>query len=125
MDLDWTTMVLQVSGSQDWNTVHHDVDFARDSGHSGPFYNTGWTSAMLARVLTDWMGLDGWVCKLAFQMRKMNSHGDRVRGRGRVVAKRVDGLRHLVDLEVWLENDRDGITTPGSAVVALPARRQA
>jgi hypothetical protein len=27
-----------------------------------------------------------------------------------------------VELEVWAENERDGVTTPGQAVVSLPRR---
>jgi acyl dehydratase len=124
MDLGWTALALQVSGSQDWNAVHHDLDYARESGHTGPFYNTGWTSAMLGRAVTDWIGVRGWVCRLEFEMRKMNRQGDTVRARGRVVGKRFADARHLVDLDVWLENDREGTTTTGTAVVALPVSGQ-
>ncbi|MBK6739891.1 MAG: hypothetical protein IPG64_19535 [Haliea sp.] len=58
--LDATAMVLQVSGSQDWNLVHHDTAFAQESGMPGIFYNTGWTTGMLGRLLTDWAGRSGW-----------------------------------------------------------------
>jgi acyl dehydratase len=120
MELDWTSLVLQVSGSQDWNVVHHDVDFARDSGHSEPFYNTAWTAAMLGRVVTDWIGPRGWLRSLEFRMRKMNVRGVTVIGRGSVTGKRIEGDEHLVDLDVWLENDREGVTTVATAVVRLP-----
>ena len=123
MDLDWTTMALQVHGSQDWSRIHHDPDYARDSGHDDIFYNTGWTAGMLGRALTDWMGVEGWVRKLNFQMRGMNMNGDTVSAKGTVTDKRVDDDgRHLVDVDVWLENDRVGKTTPASAVVQLPNR---
>ncbi|MEZ5502226.1 MAG: hypothetical protein R3E50_06055 [Halioglobus sp.] len=120
--LDWTEMVLQVSGSQDWNLVHHDSDYARDSGMPGIFYNTGWTTGMLGRVLTDWAGYSGWVEKLSFQMRGMNSSGARVRAHARVTGKRVEAGRALVDLDIFLENDLVGVTTPGKATVRLPTR---
>lgn len=121
MHLNWTTMVEQVHGSQDWNFVHHDPDFAQESGHSGIFYNTGWTSALLCRALTDWIGVDGWLRNLDFQMRRMNMNGDTVRARARVTGKH-QGENGVVELEVWLENDREGVTTPGNAVVYLPSR---
>jgi hypothetical protein len=38
------------------------------------------------------------------------------------VGKRIDDGRHLVDLEMWLENDREGVTSPATAVVSLPVR---
>ncbi|MCU1447960.1 MAG: hypothetical protein JWP02_130 [Acidimicrobiales bacterium] len=123
MRLGWTSMALQVSGSQDWNIVHHDLDYARDSGHDAPFYNTGWTSAMLARLLTDWIGPTGWVSKIEFQMRKMNRLRDTVHVRGKVAGKHVDETgSHCVEMDIWIENDRDGVATPGTALVKLPTR---
>lgn len=120
--LDATAMVLQVSGSQDWNLVHHNTEFAQESGMQGIFYNTGWTTGMLGRVLTDWAGRSGWVEKLSFQMRGMNGAGAVVRAHARVTAKRMEAGRALVDLDIFLENDLAGITTPGKATVRLPTR---
>lgn len=123
LHLGWTTMVQQVDGSQDWNRQHHDHEFAVDSGVDEVFYNTGWTAGLLGRLLTDWMGRDGWVESMGFQMRAMNTNGDVVRSRGRVTGLRIEQGRHLVDLEIALENDRVGVTTPGTATVRLPHSR--
>jgi acyl dehydratase len=120
VELDATQMVLQVSGSQDWNIVHHDTEFAKDSGMQGIFYNTGWTTGMLGRLLTDWAGRSGWVEKLSFQMRGMNGTGAVVRAHARVTGKRMEDSRALIDLDIYLENDQVGITTPGKATVRLP-----
>lgn len=122
MTLTWTSLALQVSGSQDWSAVHHDPEFATDSGHARPFFNTGWTAAALGRVLSDWAGNSGWLCSLEFRMRKMNVLGDTMHARGVVTGKRVDGDRQLVDLDVWLENEREGKTTPATATMMLPLK---
>ena len=123
MKLGWTAMAVQVSGSQDFNPLHHDVDWAQNSGHKGIFYNTGFTQGCLSRLLTDWHGVDGWVKKFSFQMRRMNMNGDTMQVRGKVQAKReVSGGPNEVHLEIWIENDREGITTTGGAVVQLPLR---
>jgi acyl dehydratase len=122
VELDSTAMVLQVSGSQDWNLVHHDIEFARDSGMQGIFYNTGWTTGMLGRLLADWAGQSGWVEKLNFQMRGMNGAGAVVRAHAQVTDKRIEDSRALIDLDIFLENDQVGITTPGKATVRLPYR---
>lgn len=126
VELTWTALALQVSGSQDWSTVHHDPVFASESGHATPFFNTGWTAAMLGRVLSDWAGPYGWLCRLDFSMRRMNALGDTVFGRATVTGKQIaeDG-RHLVELDVWLENKREGRTTPARATVRLRSRAQA
>jgi len=121
--LDWQDVVLQVSGSQDWNRVHYDHQFAVDSGHREVFFNVGWTSATLSKLLTDWCGADGWLCELEFQMRRMISPGDTLTVRAEITGKRVEDGRGLVEFDVWLETDREGTTTPGRAVVALPIPR--
>ena len=121
--LDATRMVKQVSGSQDFYEVHHDTAFAQAGGHRDIFYNTGFTRANLGRLLTDYVGDDGWVKKLRFEMRRMNMNGDTMRVRGKVAARReIEGADNEVDIELWIENDREGITTPASATVTLPSR---
>ena len=61
--------------------------------------------------------------KFRFEMRRMNIPDDEVHARGKVVAKSEQDDEHgLVELEVWLENDRLGVTTPGWATVRLPRR---
>lgn len=123
--LDWTALALQVSGSQDVYPVHHDPDFAKESGHDRPFFNTDWTSALLTRTVTDWAGTGGWMRHLDFQMRKMNALGDVVRGRARVreTNPAADGGT-IVELDVWLENDSAGVTTIGSATVVFDGPRR-
>jgi acyl dehydratase len=118
-----TKIVEQVSGSQDFYAVHHDREFARAGGHPDIFVNTGFTRAALGRLLMEFAGPEGWLRRLRFEMRRMNRPGDTMRVRGRVTAKRVaeDG-EHEVDLDVWIENDREGITTPATATVLLPVR---
>ena len=115
-------VVKQVSGSQDFYEVHHDQEFARGGGHADIFLNTGFTRAALARMLTDWAGDKGWLRRLRIEMRRMNRPGDVLRMRGKVIGKEVRNGERCVDLEVWVENDREGITTPSQATVILPSR---
>ncbi len=117
-----TRIVLQVSGSQDWNPLHHDPEHARSAGHPDIFVNTGFTTACYGRLLSDYAGERGWVKKLSMQMRRMNHPGDLMSMKGKVVRKYRQGDERLVDLEVWVENARIGVTSPGAATVRLPAR---
>ncbi|HZP26564.1 MAG TPA: hypothetical protein VFB90_05895 [Dehalococcoidia bacterium] len=116
---------LDVSGSQDWYPPHHDAEFARKAGHAGIFMTTGFTQAALVRVLTDWMGDEGFLKRLSFEMRRQQRPGDTMTCRGRVTRKYIEDGRHYVDCEVWAESEREGMTTPGRAVVALPSRESA
>lgn len=115
-------VALQTSGSQDWYPVHFDAAFARKSGHDDIFMNTGFMQAALVRLISDWMGDLGFLRKLRMEMRRQQRPGDTMLCRGRVTACRKDGGAGLVELEVWAENEREGVTTPATAVVLLPLR---
>jgi acyl dehydratase len=113
---------LQTSGSQDWYPVHYDREFARRAGHPDIFMNTGFLQAALVRLITDWMGDEGFLRRLRFEMRRQQRPGDTMVCRGRVAGKSEAADGGLVELEVWLENEREGVTTPGTALVLLPRR---
>jgi acyl dehydratase len=121
-ELTWTEMVKQVSGSQDFYAVHHDPEFARSGGHKDIFYNTGWTRANLYRLLSDYAGADGWVRKLHFEMRKMHRPGNKITVRGRVTDKQQTTEGNEVHIELWMENDQEGVATPATGIVLLPSR---
>jgi acyl dehydratase len=113
---------LQISGSQDWYPLHHDPAFARKAGHEEIFMNTGFMQAALVRVITDWMGDAGFLHKLSFEMRRQQRPGDTMVCKGRVTGRYREDGQGIVELEVWAENEREGVTTPGKAWVVLPLR---
>lgn len=117
-----TLIADQVSGSQDYNLMHHDGDFARSQGAPDMYLNTGFIEAMLSRLITDWMGDDGWLEKMSIQMRRFNIFGDKLTVKGKVVAKEIQEGAHLIQCEIWVENDREGISVPGKATVRLPSK---
>jgi len=116
LELTMTRMAAQVSGTQDFYPIHHDQDFARQAGHRDIFVNTAFIRGCLCRVVTDWMGADGFLRSLGFQMRRPNFVGETIVVRGRVKKKAADGR---VDLELWIENAGE-VTVPGTATVILP-----
>lgn len=118
-----TRIALHVSGSQDYNRVHHDTEFARSSGHPDVFVNTGFMTASFGRLLSTYVGNKGWIKKFHMEMRRMNHPGDVMKLAGTVIRKYTEGDEHLLDLEVWSENERIGVTTPATATVSLPHRR--
>ena len=122
LDINPRRAFLQISGSQDWYPAHFDPAFARKAGHEDIFMNTGFLQAALVRVITDWMGDGGFLRKLYFEMRRQQRPGDTMACRGRVTDRyRKDG-EGWVELEVWAENEREGVTSPGRAWVILPTR---
>jgi hypothetical protein len=122
MDIDARRMVLQLSGSQDHYPVHFDRNFARAAGHEEVFMSSGFTEAALVRVITDWMGDEGWLRKLRLELRRQNRIGDTMVCKGSVASKYVQDGDHYVECDVWAENQREGVTTPGRAWIILPSR---
>jgi len=55
-------------------------------------------------------------------MRRPHLLGDTIGVKGRVTRKWRDGADAAVELDVWIENPRAGVATPGSATVVLPSR---
>jgi acyl dehydratase len=122
LDINTKRLLLQASGSQDWYPVHFDQKFARKAGHEDVFMNTGFLQAALVRLITDWIGDSGFLKHLKFEMRRQHRPGDAMVVRGKVTRKdEIDG-ETLVFLEVWAENEREGVATPGEATVRLPRR---
>jgi hypothetical protein len=79
--------------------------------------------ALLGRLITNWMGDDGFLRKTAFDRLESDIVGDTVIGRGTVIKKYVlDSGEHMVDLACWLENMRGYITKAGTASVNLLSR---
>ena len=103
--------------------VHWDPEFARRSGNPTTFDYGRMRETWLIHLCTDWMGDDAWLWKLECSFRSFNYVGDTQWLGGRVTRKYLaDDGRPAVDLELWARNQRDEITTPGSASILLPSR---
>jgi acyl dehydratase len=107
--------------SGDFNPIHQDDEFAKAAGMGGVFAHGMLSMGFVAQALTDWAGA-GRVRKLGVRFAGLVRLKDTVTCRGRVVAKSSKDDAHLVELEVWAENDKGEKVVSGRAVVALPAR---
>ncbi len=102
--------------------VHWDPSYARTSGNPTTFDYGRMRETWLIHLCTDWMGDDAWLWRLDCEFRKFNYVGDAHWMRGRVTRKYLaEGDRPAVDLDIWGENQRGQITTPGHATVLLPS----
>ena len=103
--------------------IHMDPDYAKNVAKLPDVIIMGnLKAAYIANALTAWAGDEGWLRKIAVDYRKMDNVNTTVSAKGKVTGKREEDGRHLVDLDVWLENEDGDVTTPGSAVVSLPSR---
>ncbi len=107
--------------SGDFNPIHQDEEFAKAAGMGGVFAHGMLSMGFVAQVVTDWAGA-GTVRKLGVRFAGLVRLKDMVTCRGRVLDTFSKDDLHLVDLEVWAENQRGERVVTGKATVALPAR---
>lgn len=74
--------------------------------------------------LTNWAGDHGFLHKLTIRFPTFNIMGDTTWCYAKVVGKHVDEARHVVQLEVWNDNQLGDRVTNGSAEVILPSREK-
>jgi acyl dehydratase len=115
-------LVKYAGASGDYYQIHYDKDFALANKLPGVILHGALKNAFLGQLMTDFAGTEGWLRKLSVQYRGMDLPGHKVTARGKVVAKRVEGDDHIVECDIWLENDKGEKTTPGKAIVLLPSR---
>ncbi len=103
--------------------VHWDPEWAHRAGSPAVYDYGRMRETWLIHLCTDWMGDDAWLAALDCEFRLFNFVGDTHWMRGTVTRRYLAaGDRPAVDLEVWGENQRGEITTPGHATVLLPSR---
>ncbi len=105
--------------------IHMDRDASVKSGLPDVIVMGNLKLAYLGNMLENWIGVNGWVCKIAVQYRGMDMVGQTLTAKGTVKKKSREGGRYLVECDVWVENDKGQKGTLGTAVVELPSREQA
>jgi acyl dehydratase len=116
---DRSQLVKYAAGSGDFNPLHFDPDFPQARQIGDNIVHGRMKYASLGELVSNWLGHSGWIASLACQYRGMDLRGATFVCKGRVAAKREEGGRKEVDLEVWTEDSSGNRTTPGTATVVL------
>ncbi len=107
--------------SGDFNPIHQDDEFAKAAGMGGVFAHGMLSMGFVAQAVTDWAGA-GRLRKIGVRFAALVRLKETVTCRGRVLAKSSKDDEHLVELEIWAENDKGEKVVTGKATVALPSR---
>ena len=111
------------AANDEYVLIHMDPDYAKNVAKLPDVIVMGNLKlAYIANALEDWAGEEGWIEKLAVEYRRMDTVHSTLTAKGKVTKKYQQDGKNLIDLEVWVENDKGEVTTPGSAVVSLPPR---
>jgi acyl dehydratase len=102
--------------------VHWDSAWAQAIGNPMAYDYGVMRDCWLSHYMTDYMGDDGWLVSQSSEIRKFNYIGDTHVFTGEVVDKRQEDGRCVVDIEMRGTNQRDTVTCPAKATVALPSR---
>lgn len=103
--------------------VHMEPSRAREIGIPDRYDYGAQRMSWLFHVLTNWIGDDGFITKLYGELRRFNVVGDTTWIKGKVTRTYIEDEQHLVDVDIWGENQRGEVTTPGRATVRLPNRQ--
>lgn len=110
-------------------------------GGSMPIHFMAFGRSLMARLITNWIGDDGWLAKFSWRNgdlanqiidqvpallgKSVTGHGkvsDVLIAKGYVTRKYVDGNDHKVDLVVWTEDIEGTLCQAANATVILPSR---
>lgn len=120
--VDETQMFFFSAATYNGHRIHYDKEWARDrEGYDDVLVQGPLQSALLARAVTDWIGVAGRLVSFSAQNRAVAFPGQQLSFGGRVTATRVEDGRGLVDLEIAGRRG-DDVLMPGSATVSLPLR---
>ncbi|MFC1845852.1 MaoC family dehydratase N-terminal domain-containing protein [Chloroflexota bacterium] len=119
-----TVMIDHTTGELDApEMVHIEDSRAQEIGIPAAYDYGNQRISWLGNLLTNWMGDDAFLIRMKASLRRFNLVGDTTRLKGKITDKYVsDDGEHCVDLECWGENQREEITMPGIATIALPSR---
>lgn len=98
---------------------HFEDRAAQADGEPRAFLYSALSRHWLCRLVTNWMGDDGFIRKFNYRHMRRNFLGETLIGRGKVINKRVEKDEHLVDLDVWIENMRGNTTEAAAVTVSL------
>jgi len=115
-------LVKWAGASGDYYQIHYDKDFAQSTGLPGVIVHGWLTFSFVAQMVCDWMGEEAVLKKIGVSYRGMHSPGEDIRCKGKVTKKYQKDGENIVECEVWAENTKGEVTTPGTAVIALPSR---
>ena len=104
--------------------VHAMTDAAQGAAIPSAYDLGSQRNSWMTQPLINWMGDDGFLKNLKASYRLFNIYGDTQFIKGKVTKKYTENGEHLVDVDVWCENQRGEITAPGEATVILMPNRQ-
>jgi len=100
--------------------IHYDADYARSTGLPGVIIQGLYKTALIGRMLKDWLGDPRAVRRLTVQHRRMDLAGATLTAGGAIMSPFPVSLPAPVTCRVQVSNERAVVTTMGTAEVLVP-----
>lgn len=117
-------LIVEAGANRDFNSIHHNSEYARQTGAPEAYANTLFLQGMWERTVREFIGDAGTIRSLSgFRMRSFNLAGDAPVVEGRVSRLWLDPGHPAVGFaELTLQTrNRDNVSVgPGTVVVTLP-----
>ncbi|MCB1474460.1 MAG: MaoC family dehydratase N-terminal domain-containing protein [Rhodobiaceae bacterium] len=107
--------------NDEFEDIHMDADFAKARGDRDVLAMGHLRFSYMHSFLRLWIGDSGIIRRVSCQYRGIQYKGDTVTCRGNVVRKYAENAEHLVEIDLWVENQNGEKIGPGRALVALPS----
>lgn len=119
-------MLMWGGAVDDYNPMHADADLARRAGYKEPIVFGPLIFAFLEQMLTDWIGIDGWINEITIRHNNPAYPEDEITCKGKITNKYEKEGNHIVELDIQADYTTMGpASTTGSAVITLPCKIQA
>lgn len=117
-------LVMAASANQDFNSIHHNSEYAKKTGAPDMYANNIFLQGMWERTVREYIGNAGVIKSLRnFRMRSFNTVGDTVVTKGKVKRKWIEDGEHFIEIEMVSENAKVISVGPGSIIATLPSKR--
>lgn len=112
-------LVMWAGAGRDFNSIHHNTEYARYTGAPEMYANNGFLLAMWEKVVRDWAGPAAEFRSLKnFRMRRFNVVGETPVVKGTVVELKPENNIVVIELQT---HDSKGLTVgPGQIEIELP-----
>jgi len=116
-------LVMAAGANRDFNSIHHDADFARASGAPDSYANTFFLQGLWERCVRAYIGPAGSIRALSgFAMKAFHTPGQTVTVQARVERKWMEGGLGLVEIAIHSRTDAGLTVGPGRVLASLPLR---
>lgn len=118
-------MLMWGGAVDDYNPMHADSEIATQAGYPEPIVFGPLIWSFLTQMVTDWIGVEGWLSKISVRHNVPAYAGKDVTCRGSVTKKYVKDGEHYVELQLQADYEQQEQGTVGVATVILPPRAHA